>query len=554
LTPKSLLILSPLEMPTHPYASVPQLIAAAEASGCLVEGLDMNLEFHHWLFVRERMEATIRKARLLVQGEGGASSSDSLEAGKTAEILASIDGMGEGFFSALDVTDRRGRGLRLQAVKLAVSLAFCVNGEETVSGVFGNVSPGGADPYSSRSLCDSLKTRRGLLDEFYDSFLPGYFAGKTFLFAGISVPFAWQAEPALRLAASIRRIVPGLPVVLGGSYVGMHLAETRSPELFDYFDAMFVGRGELQVIELHKAALSGPIDFSRIDGSVYMRDGMVCRTPLGKILSLDEIPAPKLTFDRSRYFCTEADHFLRLQLSMGCSWARCAFCNLSGCNLFPRQQASVAEAIRKVRSLLDLDIKRIFFGDDEADPGMLAGFAGAVIKEGLRFEWSVNLRFHPLMDMEWALLLKEAGCSRIFVGLEHFDERILRYINKGTTVKLIDECLYSLAWAGIPVTAYMMVGLPGETCEDAEKSFGELLGRVREGLVDNAIFSVFSITPGSPIAEDPQRYGITKVYPPRGDLKPAIADFEHDGISRSEASALAARFEGIIAEYRRKEG
>lgn len=554
MTDKSLLILSPLEMPTHPYASVPQLIAAAGASGCLVEGLDMNLEFHHWLFARERMEETLRKARLLPGGEGGASSRDPIGAGKTAEILASIDGMGEGFFSALDVTDRRGRGLRLQAVKLAVSLAFCVNGEETVSGVFGNVSPGGADPYSSTSLCDSLKTRRGLLDDFYDSFLPGYFAGKRFLFAGISVPFAWQAEPALRLAASIRRILPGLPVVLGGSYVGMHLAETRIPELFDYFDAMFVGRGERQVIELHRAALSGPIDFSTIDGSVYKKNGKVCRTPLGEILTLDEIPPPKLTFDRSRYFCTEADHFLRLQLSMGCSWARCAFCNLSGCKLFPRQQASVDEAIGKVRSLLDQGIKRIFFGDDEADPGMLGEFADAVIREGLRFEWSINLRFHPSMDMEWAILLKEAGCSRIFAGLEHFDERILGNINKGTTVKLIDECLNNLAWAGIAVTAYMMVGLPGETREDAERSFGELVGRVREGLVDNAIYSVFSITPGSPMAENPSRYGITKVHHPEGDLRPAITDFEHDGMSREEASSLAAKFERVIAECRRKEG
>ena len=554
MTDKSLLILSPLEMPTHPYASVPQLIAAAEASGCRVDGLDMNLEFHHWLFTRERMEETLRKARLLLQGEGGASSHDSPGAGKAAELLSSIDGMGEEFFSALDVTDRRGRGLRLQAVKLAVSLAFCANGEETVSGVFGNVSPGGADPYLSSSLCDSLKTGRGLLDDFYDSFLPGFFSGKTFLFAGISIPFAWQAEPALRLAASIRRIVPGLPVVLGGSYVGMHLAETQTPELFDYFDAMFVGRGERQVIELHRAALSGRIDFSTIDGSVYMQNGKVCRTPLGKILTLDEIPPPKLTFDRSRYFCTEADHFLRLQLSMGCSWARCAFCNLSGCKLFPRQQASVAEATRKVRSLLDQGIKRIFFGDDEADPGMLAEFAGAVINEGLHFEWSINLRFHPSMDMGWALLLKEAGCSRIFVGLEHFDERILENINKGTTVKLIDECLDNLAWAGIPVTAYMMVGLPGESREDAERSFGELVGRVREGLVDNAIYSVFSITPGSPMAENPSRYGITKVHPPGGDLRPAIADFEHFGMSREEASSLAARFEQIIAECRRKEG
>ena len=553
MTDKSLLILSPLEMPTHPYASVPQLIAAAAVSGCRVDGLDMNLEFHHWLFARERMEETLRKARLLLQGENGESSRDFPGAGMAREIMSSIDDMGEGFFAALDVTDRRGRGLRLQAVKLAVSLAFCVNNEETVSGLFGNVSPGGTDPYASRSLCDSLKTRRGLLDDFYDSFLPGFFAGKTYLFAGISIPFAWQAEPALRLASSIRRIVPGLPVVLGGSYVGMHLAETRTPELFNYFDAMFVGRGERQVIELHKAALSGPIDFSRIEGSVYLKNGEVCRTPLGKILDLDEIPAPRLTFDRSRYFCTESDHFLRLQLSMGCSWARCSFCNLSGCNLFPRQQASVAEAVRKVRSLLDLGIKRIFFGDDEADPHMLAEFANAVIKEGLRFDWSINLRFHPSMDMAWALLLKEAGCSRIFVGLEHFDERILRNINKGTTVKLIDECLDSLAWAGIAVTVYMMVGLPGESREDAEKSFAALLERIRSGLISNAIYSVFSITPGSPIAQDPSRYGITKVEPPEGDLRPAIANFEHDGMGRPEACTLAARFERIIAECRRKE-
>ncbi len=170
------------------------------------------------------------------------------------------------------------------------------------------------------------------------------------------------------------------------------------------------------------------------------------------------------------------------------------------------------------------------------------------LAEGIRFDWTVQTRFHPVMTLEWASLLRRAGCRKLFVGLETFDDRLLRLMGKPLNRRLIERSLSELAWAGLPVTVYMIVGFPTETEEEARGSFERVLARVRAGEVSGVHYNLFSVPPCAPVGIDPARYGITSLSPPEGaDLAPMVREFDSSGMSRRTALALQAEFEERLA-------
>ena len=288
---------------------------------------------------------------------------------------------------------------------------------------------------------------------------------------------------------------------------------------------------------------------SRVSGLVYLEDGRVRRNPRGPFVPLDRIPVPDEIFDRSRYFNPTGDSFIRIRFSEGCSWGRCAFCNLAGCGLYPLQRPDEGKMFEKIRTLVDRGEKIVYLGDDESDIGALERFAKRVVEEGLVFNWATNTRFSGGITLEWAMLMRQSGCNGLAIGLESYHDRVLSHIRKGTSAALIDQCLENLAWAGVPVTAYMMVGLPTETEEEARESFGRLLEKVRGGQIKSVLYSLYAVSRDSPIDKNPGKYGVVLLpQDPELDLRPGYAFFEHSGMSHEKAVELQLEFSAKIAE------
>ncbi len=550
MTRPSLLLLPPLGLPTHPFPALPQLTAWLRSRGRQVTPLDLNLEFCRWLVEPRRLRELIslgREALAVLEGRPALSGLEAARATTLRSALQTVDSLGPRFWTALDPTDPSGRGLRLQALSAALEVAFSTTDAERVHATpLGCQYFGSFDPYSSASIVGELESGASLFDDFYGDFLPGVLR-EEWLFAGISIPFASQCGPGLRMARAVKTLRPGLPVVIGGSYVGMHLSATEEPALFRYVDVMVSGSGERPLEQVCAELESPRPDLSRVAGATFLREGTVVRTPPGPPPPLAEIPLPDDSLDRSRYFGGADDSFLQVKLSQGCGWRRCVFCNLAGCGLFPREIPDEERTFEKVRSLVGRGARMISFGDDEADPAMLERFARRVVDAGLRFRWTVNARLDPRMSLEWALLLRQAGCRTLAVGLEHLDDALLRWMRKGIDSVLVDRSLENLAWGGLPVLAYMMVGLPGETEDLARDTLRGVLQRMDEGLLSNVIYSAFTLSPGSPVHGDPGSHGISSLRPPPGaDLNPPVQDFDQPGMSRRRAFELAEEFNGEI--------
>ncbi|MGC9332653.1 MAG: B12-binding domain-containing radical SAM protein, partial [Anaerolineae bacterium] len=75
-----------------------------------------------------------------------------------------------------------------------------------------------------------------------------------------------------------------------------------------------------------------------------------------------------------------------------------------------------------------------------------------------------------LMDTEIARWLKETGCQRIAFGAESGSQRVLDAMTKGTTVEQIYKTAQICRELGIETYFYMMVGYPGETWSDLQRS------------------------------------------------------------------------------------
>ena len=92
-----------------------------------------------------------------------------------------------------------------------------------------------------------------------------------------------------------------------------------------------------------------------------------------------------------------------------------------------------------------------------------------MIDEKLNMPFKAEMRTDHL-DPEICKLLKDAGCVRAKIGIETGSPRLLKEILKDETREEIIAGCHMLEDAGVPYTAYLMTGFPGETDDDLRQT------------------------------------------------------------------------------------
>lgn len=308
---------------------------------------------------------------------------------------------------------------------------------------------------------------------------------------------------ALSMADKLKRVFPVLNI-----FGGIH--PTFFPEILKYpqVDMVCRGEGEEVMVEVLRRIKCGILP-EGIEGVCFKKDSECIFSPPHPLLSeLDKLPMP----DRDLYYSYKllannpTKHFMA---SRGCIF-NCSFCynspqkklyNSAG-YLRPRGIESVLEEISYVKERYPL--KTVVFDDDVFifDKERLSNFMDRYrSKIGLPFICNVRA---DLIDSEVVSLLKEGGCFRVCMGVESGNERIRHNVlNKRITDKMIIESARLIKDAGIKLLTNNMVGLPGETLEDA-------LDTVRLNIkikVDYPWCSILQPYPGTEIADYALRNG-----------------------------------------------
>jgi anaerobic magnesium-protoporphyrin IX monomethyl ester cyclase len=235
------------------------------------------------------------------------------------------------------------------------------------------------------------------------------------------------------------------------------------------FDVVVNGEGEETMLELAREVEKGA-DLSRVRGITFKEKDKLKSTPSRKVIqSLDNIPFPaRELFDHQAYKNYYAKEFGYTATSMitsrGCPF-NCDFCSrpIFGNELRIRSAANIVDEIERVQAL---GYERVWFADDcfTLNRRRLIGICKEIVHRRIRIEWECLSRVDTI-DREMTERMKQAGCVRVFFGMESGNDSVLTLMKKRATTKQAKEAVYTTKKSGVQVGAFFIVGYPGETNE-----------------------------------------------------------------------------------------
>jgi radical SAM superfamily enzyme YgiQ (UPF0313 family) len=128
------------------------------------------------------------------------------------------------------------------------------------------------------------------------------------------------------------------------------------------------------------------------------------------------------------------------------------------------------------------------------------------IENNIRIPWGCELRVDNITK-EDARLLKTAGCELIATGIESASIEVLKKNFKYQNPKVVIEGITNLKKYQIPIQAYFVLGLPGET----EKTFFKTINFIKRlpfDKIDTINYFVATPYPGSRLWEEQQIFNI----------------------------------------------
>jgi len=219
----------------------------------------------------------------------------------------------------------------------------------------------------------------------------------------------------------------------------------------------------------------------------------------------DSLPFPKHDFFLAKhyefFYPLNINKKLRLGYiltSRGCPY-KCLFCS-------PIERASVGRLYRhrtaknvvdELELLQGKGVNAVYFSDDLlfVSENQIKGLCAGMIKRNIRIKWAAQARI-DLLNKEIICLMKKAGCSTLCLGVESGSPRILKKINKNTTISQIQRVFQWLNRAGILTVAFVVLGTPGEREEDIEATF-KLIKSIKPDFLQIHFFTPYAGSPYS---------------------------------------------------------
>ena len=236
------------------------------------------------------------------------------------------------------------------------------------------------------------------------------------------------------------------------------------------------------LIDEPEYAWSGYLDAIAGQAALAEVPGLIARTAEGELVTgpraarltaeaIDQLPFPDHSLiDRMAYSESFLGRPIAAVLSArGCPF-QCTYCvRMFGMKFVTRSAENILD---ELEHLANVDkITNIRFMDDTftLDPKRLKLICQGILDRGLKLRWTCLTRLDCLTE-EGLALMKAAGCKRMYCGVESGSQRMLDTFKKGAKVEVMREQIGMARKAGIEVSAFFIVGAPGEEEEDFEAS------------------------------------------------------------------------------------
>ncbi|MFH1132537.1 MAG: RiPP maturation radical SAM C-methyltransferase [Pseudomonadota bacterium] len=342
---------------------------------------------------------------------------------------------------------------------------------------------------------------------------------------GFTVTF-YQLFSSLALSKRIKELNPNVKIVFGGWGVGFDIGPATL-DLFPHVDFIVQGEGELRFINLLDGLEAGSLEKVERSGILVGNQPRISKVSKEEILKehfalaktqipeLDRLPIAD--FDDYAEFADEHDIYWHVPIegSRGCWWNRtcrnedpskaCFFCGMNASTYREKSIPIIADqilAFSKKHSTLTfrfLDNVMRYKGLDELCQTILDQ------NKHYRFftEARASIRPYDLM------LLWEAGCRWLQIGIEGLSSSYLNRMGKGTSTIQNLQAMRLCCELEIENGGNLLVGFPGSTQDEVN----ETLFNIKNFAIayPPLRMSYFGLFPNTTVRWEPERFGISNI-------------------------------------------
>jgi len=282
-----------------------------------------------------------------------------------------------------------------------------------------------------------------------------------------------------------------VPVIVGGYNLRVYPRESVSVDPIDFgcFSSAF------HTVPAFLKELEGQRRFKDVPGLIYREKGQIKMTEYGPDPDFEDYPTPArhlLPNELYAEFPTERKNFTVMVTSKGCPM-KCLFCEAGRTRYNPRSPLTVVNEMQECYDKHNIREIDIFDYEFCIQRKRTEAICDEMIRRKLDILWACRARIDSV-DEDLLRKMKQAGCGRIYFGIESGVQDILDRINKGLTLQQIRDTIDTVRGVGIRPLGFFLVGSPGET----EDTFRQTVKFARSLKLDYVQFSKLTAKPLTP--------------------------------------------------------
>lgn len=282
------------------------------------------------------------------------------------------------------------------------------------------------------------------------------------------------------VAIEISRIIKSkhsdTKVMFGGHQASLTAVETLKS--FSWIDLIAIGEGELNITQIMNALINDNGNLAAIKGIAYRGSSGIIRNPdIDLLENLDDIPF--LDYDLVNL---DIDLDKRNKITFPIEVGRsCPFsCTFCCTKTFWKQKFRMKSVGRLVD---EIEYIMVRYGSTDFHflhdlftfkKNIVIEFCNEILKRGLNIRWICSARVDTISE-DMVIAMQQAGCRRIFLGVESGSPKIQKQIRKNIDVDTIWEKVKVIRRSGIKVEAGFMYGFPNESRDDVNVSLNMML-------------------------------------------------------------------------------
>lgn len=307
---------------------------------------------------------------------------------------------------------------------------------------------------------------------------------------GFSIKTATMRS-AERIASMIKKSFPDVLTVAGGPHIILTSEHLRNHPFFHY---LVPGEGE-EILPQICECLDRGEKLPAIQGIIRTEQDDPGPHTVSLITDVDKLDFPDYSGFPNPVRERVRTHY-PLHTSRGCPY-RCIFCSVPYVSGRKFRVRSYGNLIRELAQAKEHGTTGFEIIDDVFNLNVQRSkeFCQRLIDADLGLQWCCENGIRAdRMDVDLARLMYRSGCKHVCIGIESADPPVFANVKKGETLEEIEDGIKMLKDAGVAVSGFFIIGLPGSSFRSEERAveFAYRLGIT-------PIFNMLVPYPGTPV-------------------------------------------------------